>query len=88
MISYPASVIGESDSKIALLAQAALLRKHLVDATTLCKELTHDLLRSTEQAAEPKDLREYQAKLRKQIKASTLDIKLTEDLIELIARSV
>jgi hypothetical protein len=82
MLSYTAPVFGASEHKIALLAQAARLRKHLIEAKTLCRELTLDMLNSKEESARDR------AKLHKQIKASLLDIHRTEILLELIARSV
>ena len=95
MQSYPDPTFAASDSKIALLVQAARLRKRLVEASALCEELTLDLLRSTEETAKlpqnspvSNEIRQRRNQLRKQIKASKLDIKRSEILIELVTRSV
>ena len=95
MQSYPAPIFGASGSQIALLAQAARLRKHLGEATALYEELALDLSRSMEENVKLprnspvlKEIRQRQNRQRKQLKISRLDIKRTEILIELIARSV
>jgi hypothetical protein len=72
---FALSSIGATKSKIALWAQAARLRKHLIEATALCQELM-------------KPLRKDQAEMRQQIKVVRLDIKNTEKLLARIARSV
>ena len=84
-----------AESKIALLSQAARLRKQLDAGTALCQRLSVELSRSIEESAElPKNspllkiMRGHQAAIRKQIKASMLDIKRNKKLIELIAKSV
>jgi hypothetical protein len=78
--------LGATELKIVLWAQAARLRKHLVEDTALCEVLTLDLCCSTHKIARLKVLRREQAKLHKQIEASRLNIKRTEILLERLAR--
>jgi hypothetical protein len=85
---FAPSSLGATESKIVLWAQAARLRKHLAEDTALCEELTLDLFRSRGKIARLKILHREQAKLRKQVEASRLEIKHTEILLELLARSV
>ena len=85
---FAPSSLGATESKIVLWAQTARLRKHLVEDTALCEELTLDLFRSREKISRLKVLRREQAKLHKQIEASRLDIKRTQILLERLTRSV